>query len=159
MGGAGHAELAGERAAGAENLHAVVASVGDGNHARRRHVGRDRRREGYGTRPGKVAGMLSVGSHGAGERAVWMERRDAVVASVGDGEQGARRRPGGGLRRTEPPAATGGALSPPVEERTVRADDPDAVVVEVDRGHTGTRRGICGGLRRMVFPGAVSPRP
>ena len=160
MGGAGHAELAGERAAGAENLHAVVARVGDGDHARRRHGGRSRRREGYGARPGKVAGMLAVGSHGAGERAVWMERRDAVVASVGDGEQGARRRPGGGLRRTEPPAAGGGgALSPPVEERAVRSDDPDAAVTEVDRGHPGTRGGIRGGLRRVEFPGAVSPRP
>ena len=102
--------------------------------------------------------MLALLPYLAGERAVRMERRDATIARVGDGEQVAARRPRGELGHGK--AAAGAVPANPVHERPVRADHPDARVEEVDRSDAAAVGRPGGRLRRVVLPVAVAaPRP
>ena len=129
----GRPELEGERAVGrVEHLHAVVARVGDGEHAAVR-------RPGHGARIPELAVGAAARPELANEAAVGAEHLHAVVARVGDGEHVARWRPC--RRQGIPELAVGAAARPELaNEAAVGAEHLHAVVARVGDGERAARR-------------------
>ena len=136
MPGAGRFERAGELAVGAENLHAVVARVGDDESVARRGIVDGTRAAGSELplavpgRPERKGELYGMPTHA---RLSVVEDLHAVVARVGDGDAVAVPGKGDGSRRVKLPVAVAGRAERE-GERAVDVEYLHAIVARVGDG-------------------------
>ena len=145
--GAAGSKLEYWRAVGLQDLHAIVARVGNGEQA----IACDR----HALRPRELAGARALRPGHEGRHAVDVVNVDAMVARVGNGDQVSLRRERDGCGASELP--DGAALRPKgAGKRAVRIEYLDAMVARVGDGDqaVGAYRGALG-RRELPVAGAA----